>query len=128
MSKKKTGKTQALPLTRWRYFCKTLYSNASAKGEFSYEGVTYLKDEELRAIEEKSTRVHVLLVLVLIVIYLTMRAQSIVMVIAGMIAIAAGEAYRERMLPKDILSHLQVPSYQKRRQDVAEELPDEEEP
>ena len=53
MSKKNTGKAPALPLTRWRYFCKTLYSNAAAKGEFSYEGVTYLKDEELRAIEER---------------------------------------------------------------------------
>ena len=59
MSKKNTGKAPALRLTRWRYFCKTLYSNAATKGEFSYEGVTYLKDEELRAIEEKSTRVHV---------------------------------------------------------------------
>jgi len=126
MSKKNTGKAPALPLTRWRYFCKTLYSNAAAKGEFSYEGVTYLKDEELRAIEEKSTRVHVLLVLVLIVIYLTMRAQSIYMVVAGMAAIVAGEVYREQLLPKDILSHLQRPSYQKRRQDVVDDLPEEE--
>ena len=32
-------KEQYCPLTRWRYFTKTLYHDPSATGEFTYDGV-----------------------------------------------------------------------------------------
>ena len=34
-------KEQYCPLTRWRYFTKTLYHDPSATGEFTYDGVVY---------------------------------------------------------------------------------------
>ncbi|NLU23733.1 MAG: hypothetical protein GXW99_03215 [Clostridiales bacterium] len=126
MSKKKEKKEpKPLPLTRWRYFCKTLYSDATRTGEFKFEGVTYLKDDELREIEGKSARVHILLVLILVAVYLTMRSQSIYMVVAGMLAIAVGEVVREHMLPKDILSHLTIPDYEIRKADEIDDMDEE---
>ena len=38
-------KEQYCPLTRWRYFTKTLYHDPSATGEFTYDGVVYRKSE-----------------------------------------------------------------------------------
>ena len=48
MSKKKE---MYAPLTRWHYFTKTLYHDPSKTQEFEYDGVIYLKSEELRDIE-----------------------------------------------------------------------------
>ena len=50
-------KEQYCPLTRWRYFTKTLYHDPSATGEFSYDGVVYRKSEALQAVESRCLRV-----------------------------------------------------------------------
>ena len=41
-------KEQYCPLTRWRYFTKTLYHDPSATGEFTYDGVVYRKSAPCR--------------------------------------------------------------------------------
>lgn len=51
MSKKKE---MYAPLTRWQYFTKTLYHDPSKTQEFEYDGVIYLKSQELRDIEERT--------------------------------------------------------------------------
>ena len=45
MSKKKE---MYAPLTRWQYFTKTLYHDPSKTQEFEYDGVIYLKSQELQ--------------------------------------------------------------------------------
>ena len=51
MSKKKE---MYAPLTRWQYFTKTLYHDPSKTQEFEYDGVIYLKSQELQDIEERN--------------------------------------------------------------------------
>ena len=46
------------PLTRWQYFTKTLYHDPSKTQEFEYDGVIYLKSQELQDIEERNARVN----------------------------------------------------------------------
>ena len=85
------------PLTRWQYFTKTLYHDPSRTNEFEYDGVIYLKSEELRDIEYANARVNWVLLLVLCAMFLTaVKWQNIV----------AGELYRMSRLPKDIKAHL----------------------
>ena len=42
---------RVVPLTRWQYFTKTLYSDAASRAEFEYDRVIYFKSEELQRIE-----------------------------------------------------------------------------
>ena len=55
-------KEQYCPLTRWRYFTKTLYHDPSATGEFTYDGVVYRKSEALQAVESRNSRLQMGLV------------------------------------------------------------------
>ena len=96
-----------VPLTRWQYFTKTLYSDAAARTEFEYDRVIYLKSEELQRIEDGNRRIHGLLLVILCLMFLTaVKWQNIYVIVAGMIAIVAGEAVRLLRLPKDIRTHL----------------------
>ena len=104
MSKKKE---MYAPLTRWQYFTKTLYHDPSKTQEFEYDGVIYLKSQELQDIEERNARVNWVLLLVLCAMFLTaIKWQNIYFVVACMIVIVAGEAVRLLRLPKDIRAHL----------------------
>ena len=104
MSKKKE---MYAPLTRWQYFTKTLYHDPSTTQEFEYDGVIYLKSQELQDIEERNARVNWVLLLVLCAMFLTaIKWQNIYFVVACMIVIVAGEAVRLLRLPKDIRAHL----------------------
>ena len=95
------------PLTRWQYFTKTLYHDPSRTNEFEYDGVIYLKSEELRDIEYANARVNWVLLLVLCAMFLTaVKWQNIVVIAVGMVVIVAGELYRMSRLPKDIKVHL----------------------
>ena len=95
------------PLTRWQYFPKTLYHDPSRTNEFEYDGVIYLKSEELRDIEYANARVNWVLLLVLCAMFLTaVKWQNIVVIAVGMVVIVAGELYRMSRLPKDIKAHL----------------------
>ena len=96
-----------VPLTRWQYFTKTLYSDAASKAEFEYDRVIYLKSEELQRIEDGNRRIHGLLLVILCLMFLTaVKWQNIYVIVAGMIAIAAGEAARLLRLPRDIRAQL----------------------
>ena len=98
MSKKKE---MYAPLTRWQYFTKTLYHDPSKTQEFEYDGVIYLKSQELNA------RVNWVLLLVLCAMFLTaIKWQNIVVIALGMVVIVAGELFRMSRLPKDIKAHL----------------------
>ena len=100
-------KEQYCPLTRWQYFTKTLYHDPSKTQEFEYDGVIYLKSQELQDIEERNARVNWVLLLVLCAMFLTaIKWQNIVVIAVGMVVIVAGELFRMSRLPKDILSHL----------------------
>ena len=55
-------KEQYCPLTRWRYFTKTLYHDPSATGEFTYDGVVYRKSEALQTVESRNSRLQMGLV------------------------------------------------------------------
>ena len=68
MSKKKE---MYAPLTRWQYFTETLYHDPSRTNEFEYDGVIYLKSQELQDIEERNARVNWVLLLVLCAMFLT---------------------------------------------------------
>ena len=104
MSKKKE---MYAPLTRWQYFTKTLYHDPSKTQEFEYDGVIYLKSQELQDIEERNARVNWLLLLVLCAMFLTaIKWQNIVVIALGMVVIVAGELFRMSRLPKDIKAHL----------------------
>lgn len=104
MSKKKE---QVLPLTRWQYFFKVLYYNAAATTEFTYDQVVYRKSEELQEIEQSSARIHyVLLVLLMVMFVIISRIHSIYIFIAYLVLVTAGEIVRYCMLPKDIKAHL----------------------
>ena len=96
-----------VPLTRWQYFTKTLYHDPSKTQEFEYDGVIYLKSQELQDIEERNARVNWVLLLVLCAMFLTaIKWQNIVVIAVGMVVIVAGELYRMSRLPKDIKAHL----------------------
>ena len=96
-----------IPLTRWQYFTKTLYHDPSKTQEFEYDGVIYLKSQELQDIEERNARVNWVLLLVLCAMFLTaIKWQNIVVIAVGMVVIVAGELYRMSRLPKDIKAHL----------------------
>ena len=92
MSKKKE---MYAPLTRWQYFTKTLYHDPSKTQEFEYDGVIYLKSQELQDIEERNARVNWVLLLVLCAMFLTaIKWQNIVVIAVGMVVIVAGELFR----------------------------------
>ena len=94
-------------LTRWQYFVKTLYHNASATSEFSYNKVIYTKSEELQAIEQKSQRINMILLFLLFAMFLlATRYEQIWMVVAYLVIVVAAQAYRVSLLPKDIKAHL----------------------
>ena len=96
-----------VPLTRWQYFTKTLYHDPSKTQEFEYDGVIYLKSQELQDIEERNARVNWVLLLVLCAMFLTaIKWQNIVVIALGMVVIVAGELFRMSRLPKDIKAHL----------------------
>ena len=100
-------KEQYCPLTRWQYFTKTLYYDPSKTQEFEYDGVIYLKSQELQDIEERNARVNWVLLLVLCAMFLTaIKWQNIVVIAVGMVVIVAGELFRMSRLPKNIKAHL----------------------
>jgi len=100
-------KSESLPLTRSRYFFKALYRNAAAEPEFAYEKRVYIKSKELRDIEQRSARIHAVLLLALVLMFLlTSRYHNIWIVIIYLVAVVAGEAVRYAMLPKNITDHL----------------------
>jgi hypothetical protein len=74
-----------VPLTRWQYFTKTLYHNAAAKTLFVYNKVIYEKDETLQQIEEVNSRINMVLLLVLLVMFFTASTmRNIYIIVAGM--------------------------------------------
>lgn len=98
---------QYVPLTRWQYFVKNLYTNAARERLFVYNKVVYEKSEELQDIEQRSSRVNYGLILLLIIMFLlTSRFQQVYIVVAYLVLVIAGQAYRLLMLPKDISAHL----------------------
>ena len=111
-------KEQYCPLTRWRYFAKTLYHDPSATGEFTYDGVVYRKSEALQAVESRlegltlavesrNSRLQMGLVgLMFLAFVLATYFRSAMPLAAGILLIVAGQALRLSRLPKDILSHL----------------------
>ena len=104
MSKKREA---SVPLTRWQYFTKTLYHNAAATTEFTYNGQIYRKSEELQAVEQRSGRINSVMLLLLIAMFLlTSRYHSIVFVVIYLLVVVACQAVRVSMLPKDIRAHL----------------------
>ena len=96
---------RVVPLTRWQYFTKTLYSDAASRAEFEYDRVIYFKSEELQCIEAGNRRIHGLLLVILCLVS-AIRWQNIYFVVACMAIIVAGEAVRLLRLPKDIRAHL----------------------
>ena len=100
-------KEAAAPLTRWQYFFKVLYYNAANTTEFTYNKHIYVKSEELQAIDQRSTRIQYVLILLLILMFLlTAKMHNVWFVIVYFIAVIVGEAVRYFMLPKDIKAHL----------------------
>lgn len=101
-------KEAATPLTRWQYFFKVLYYNASNTTEFTYNRQVYVKSEALQAIDQRSMRIQYILILLLILMFmLTAKYQNVWFVIVYFLAVIIGEAVRYFMLPKDIKAHLQ---------------------
>ena len=98
-------KEQYCPLTRWRYFTKTLYHDPSATGEFTYDGVVYRKSEALQAVESRNSRLQMGLV-GLMFLACVLAEPFTAKGAAGILLIVAGQALRLSRLPKDILSHL----------------------
>ncbi len=111
----KSKREAQIPLTRWRYFTKNLYNNTATKSRFSYEKVVYIKSEELMDIEARSNKINVLLLLALVVMFLvTSKVQNILIVLAYMVLVVAGQIVRLCMLPKDIGAHLTDSGYRDR--------------
>ena len=105
-----------VPLTRWQYFTKTLYHNAAAKTLFVYNKVIYEKDEALQQIEEVNSRINMVLLLVLLVMFFTASTmRNIYIIVAGMAVIVAGEIVRLLRLPRDIKAHLTDTGRRERR-------------
>ena len=96
-----------VPLTRWQYFTKNLYTNPAKERVFVYNKVVYEKSQELQDIEQRSSRVNYGLVLLLILMFiLTSQFQQVYLVVAYLLLVIAGQAFRFLMLPKDISAHL----------------------
>ena len=94
-------------LTRWQYFVKTLYHNASATSEFTYNRIIYTKSQELQDIEQKSQKLNMYLVLLLFLMFtLATKFQQVWIVVAYFVIVVAAQAYRVSLLPKDIKAHL----------------------
>ncbi len=104
-----------VPLTRWQYFIKNLYQNSANSGKFTYNKIIYDKSEELQAIDYKSQRVNLVLVLLLVVLFIvTSKYQNAWFVAAYIVLVIAGQIYRLLMLPKDIKAHLKDNGYRER--------------
>lgn len=104
-----------VPLTRWQYFVKNLYQNSANSGKFIYNKIIYNKSEELQAIDYKSQRINLLLVLLLVVLFLvTSKYHNILFVVVYLVLVIAGQAARLFMLPKDIKAHLTDSGYRER--------------
>ena len=104
-----------VPLTRWQYFVKNLYQNSANSTRFTYNKVIYDKSEELQAIDYKSQRINLVLVLLLILLFIvTSKYQSAWFVAAYIVLVIAGQAVRLFMLPKDIKAHLTDNGYRER--------------
>jgi hypothetical protein len=111
---KQAKKEQAYKLNRWRYFCKTLYSNPTKSGKFDFQGKTYYKDDTLRDIEEKSVRLHLGLVLgMMALIFCAIQFRIAWLLAVALLVIVVGEIVRLSMLPRDIESHLVKPKVDK---------------
>ena len=104
-----------VPLTRWQYFVKNLYQNSANSGRFTYNKIVYDKSEELQAIDYKSQRINLILVLLLVVLFLlTSKYHNIIFVVVYLLAVIVMEAVRLFMLPKDIKAHLTDSGYRER--------------
>ena len=104
-----------VPLTRWQYFVKNLYQNSANSTRFTYNKVIYDKSEELQAIDYKSQRINLLLVLLLVVMFLvTSKYQNVIFVVLYLLAVMVGQAVRLFLLPKDIKTHLTDSGYRER--------------
>lgn len=104
-----------VPLTRWQYFVKNLYQNSANSGKFIYNKIIYNKSEELQAVDYKSQRINLLLVLLLVVLFLvTSKYRNIAFVVGYLVAVIAGQIVRLFMLPKDIKAHLTDSGYRER--------------
>ena len=65
------------------------------------------KDEALQQIEEVNSRINMVLLLVLLVMFFTASTmRNIYIIVAGMAVIVAGEIVRLLRLPRDIKAHL----------------------
>ena len=96
-----------LPLTRWNYFFKTLYHDPSERVTVEFNKIIYAKSDELMAIEDGNARIHTLLLMVLMLMFLTgIKFQNIWIFVIGMIVIVVGEVVRMMRLPKHITDHL----------------------
>ena len=110
-----TSREASVPLTRWQYFTKNLYRNASNETQFTYNKVIYEKSEALQDIERRSGRINaVLLLLLLLMFLLAGRYHNIYLVVFYLVAVIVGEAARLLMLPKDIKAHLKDTGYRER--------------
>lgn len=111
----KSNSSAAVPLTRWRYFTKNLYNNSGNSASFAYEKVIYNKSEELQEIETRTNKINVLLLLALVVMFfVTSKVQNILIVLAYMVLVVAGQVVRFCMLPKNIGEHLTDSGYRER--------------
>ena len=96
-----------LPMTRWNYFFKTLYHDPSTRGTVEFNKIIYAKSDALMAIEDGNARIHALLLIVLMLMFLSgIKLQNIWVFVIGMILIAVGEVVRMMRLPKNIAEHL----------------------
>ncbi|MBR5217899.1 MAG: hypothetical protein IKV68_06025 [Oscillospiraceae bacterium] len=106
MSKNKKKK-YVKPLTRWAYFIKTLYNDPSTTTEFEFERHVYVKSEKLQQVDADNKRIHSLLLLALFATgLLAANIQNILIFLAYIFVVVAGEAVRFFNLPKDIQNHL----------------------
>ena len=104
-----------VPLTRWQYFVKNLYQNSSNSSKFVYNKIIYDKSEELQAIDYKSQRIHLVLLLAMILLFIvTSKYQNAWFVALYLVVVVAGELVRLFMLPKDIMAHLKDNGYRER--------------
>lgn len=105
----------SVPLTRWQYFTKNLYRNAANETRFTYNKVIYEKSAELQKIDRRSSRVNAVLLLLLLAMFLLAeRYRNVLIVVAYLLCVVAGEAVRLFMLPKDITAHLTDTGYRER--------------
>lgn len=105
----------SVPLSRWQYFTKNLYRNAANETRFTYNKVIYEKSEALQEIDRRSSRVDAVLLLLLLAMFLLAeRYQNVLIVVAYLLCVVAGEAVRLFMLPKDITAHLTDTGYRER--------------